>query len=69
MITTEKIARISALTALARERELTEAEREERFALRQDYIAGFRQSLEGQLENVYLQNEDGTEEKLRKKGE
>ena len=41
----EKIERISELTRLSRERELTHEELVEREALRREYLDGFRQSL------------------------
>ena len=43
-----KIDRINELGRLSRERELTEAEREEQAALRQEYLAEVRRALHGE---------------------
>ena len=59
-MTEERIARISELTRLSRERELTDEEKVERAELRQEYLAAIRQSLEGQLDNTYIVSKDGT---------
>lgn len=53
-ITQEKINRINALAHLAKERALTEEERREQAALRQEYVAAVRASLRGQLDNTYV---------------
>jgi len=66
-MTDEKIARINALAALAKSRPLTDQELAEQKALREQYIQGFRNSLEGQLDNVYFVDEDGNQEKLKKR--
>ncbi len=42
-----KIDRINELARLAKERELTEAERQEQAELRQEYLAEFRRGLRG----------------------
>ena len=46
----KKIDRINELGRLAKERELTAAECEERRALREEYIKFFRESLRGEME-------------------
>ena len=46
---------------------LTEAELEERDALRKEYVAAFRESLRSQLENTYIQTPDGRRTKLQRK--
>ena len=69
MITDREIARINELSRLARERALTAEEQAERARLRQRYLEGFRQSLEGQLAHTSIQYPDGRVEKLKKKGE
>lgn len=46
----EKIDRISELTRISRERELTEDEKVEREALRREYIEAMKSSLRAQLE-------------------
>ena len=45
-----KIERINELARLAKERELTEEEKTEQQALRQEYLAEFRRSLRGDEE-------------------
>ena len=66
---TDRLKRLNELAELAKQRELTEEERVERARLRQEYLAAFRANLELQLENTYVQDPDGTQHKLRKKGE
>ena len=63
----EKIERISELTRLSRERELTHEELVEREALRREYLGGFRQSMQAVLESVRLKRPDGSLEPLQKK--
>lgn len=63
----EKVERISELTRLSRERELTHEELVEREALRREYLDGFRQNARAVLENVRLKRPDGTLEPLKKK--
>lgn len=63
----EKIDRISELTRISRQRELTPQEQAERKALREEYIAAIRMSLEGHLDNTYLMDDEGNEVKLKKK--
>ncbi len=43
-----KIDRINELARLAKERELTEDEKAEQKALREEYLADFRRSLRGE---------------------
>ena len=63
----EKIQRINELKRISLERELTDAEKEEQAALRQEYIAGFRANMQQILEGVRVQEEDGTVHPLQKK--
>ena len=49
-----KMARISELTKISRERELTPEETEERAALRQEYLAEIKLSLKSQLDNIEI---------------
>ena len=65
----KKIDRINELSRLARERELTEEEQQERAALRAEYIADFRRATIYVLENTYIMTPDGKKHKLPKKGE
>ena len=59
------IKRINELARLAKERELTPEELEERDRLRKEYIADFRASFSAQLDNTVVRRPDGTEESLR----
>lgn len=44
-----KIERINELAKISKQRELTEAEKEEQKALREEYIKWFRQQLRGEV--------------------
>ena len=59
--------RISELTRIARERDLTPEEQAERKALREEYIADWRRSTIDVLENTYIDHGDGRITKLPKK--
>ncbi len=63
----EKMERISELTRLSRERELTPNELTERAALRAEYIQDWRKSTINVLENTYIVDEKGNKRKLSKK--
>ena len=63
----EKMDRISELTRLSRERELTEDEKTERAALRAEYLKDWRESTINVLENTYIVGEKGNKRKLGKK--
>lgn len=54
------IARINELAHKAKAEGLTEAEKEERTKLRSEYIAAIRMNLRCQLDNIDIQQEDGT---------
>ena len=62
-----KMDRISELTALSRQRELTEEEKAERKALREEYLADWRRGTIDVLENTYVIDEKGNKRKLEKK--
>ena len=67
-MTNEKIARINALAKKSRTAQgLTEAEKAEQQALRQEYLTSVRQSLRTQLEHTSVQEPDGTVHKLTPK--
>lgn len=72
MITDEKIARINELARKAKAEGLTTAETKERDALRREYIEAVRANLRGQLNNINIQETDGSitnlGEKYGKKG-
>lgn len=59
------IDRINALSRLARERELTPEESEERAELRMKYLNAFRSQFKAQLDNTYVEYPDGTTKTLR----
>lgn len=63
----EKKDRISELTRISWERELTAEEQAERQALREEYLQSWRESVIGTLDNTYLVDEDGNKRKLPKK--
>ena len=58
------IQRINELARIAKERELTPEELEERARLREEYIIEFRRSFAAQLDNTVIRRPDGTEEKV-----
>ena len=59
-MTDEKIKRINELYHKSKSTGLTEAEKEEQAELRKQFIADFRGNLKAQLDNIDIQNEDGT---------
>ena len=63
----KKIDRINQLAKLSRERELTEGEKAEQAALREEYVSVMRKSLERQLDSTYIKEPDGTVHRLPKK--
>lgn len=69
MITDAQIERINALARKSRTEGLTEEEKAEQATLRRAYIDAVKASLESHLENTYFKEADGSETKLKKKGE
>ena len=63
-----KLERINELARLAKERELTAEELQERDVLRKEYIAEWRQGAIAVLENTWIQTPDGKKHKLQRKG-
>ncbi len=63
----KKIDRINELARLAKERELTAEEQEERAVLRREYIDSFKRSLVSQLETTYIVDEKGNKKKVERK--
>lgn len=59
------IDRINALSKIARERELTEEEKQERQQRREAYLKAFRAQMRGQLEQTVVQYPDGSKVSLR----
>lgn len=66
-MTQERIDRISELTRISRERELTENEKMERQELREEFIKSMKASLVSNLESTYIVDEKGNKKKLNKK--
>jgi len=62
----EKIKRINELYHLSKERTLTKEEALEQKSLRQDYINSIKKGLKAQLENIEIQELDGSITKVRK---
>ncbi|MGN1332799.1 MAG: DUF896 domain-containing protein [Lachnospiraceae bacterium] len=56
----EKIKRINALYHKSQAEGLTEEEKKEQQLLRSEYIGSVRANLRGQLNNINIQNEDGS---------
>lgn len=65
----KKIDRINELARKKKTVGLTEEELAEQQVLRKEYIEAYRQSLVGQLENLYIVEPDGTKHKVGKKNE
>ena len=63
----KKIQRINELYHKSQDIGLTEEEKEEQEKLRKEYIESIRRNLRGQLNNINIQNEDGTIENLGEK--
>ena len=66
-MTNEKIARINELARKSKTTGLTEAEKAEQQALRQEYVADVKASLRAQLNNTSIQEPDGTITRLGKR--
>lgn len=64
---TEKIERINVLYHKSKAEGLTEEEKEEQQLLRRAYIDSVKNNLRGQLNNINIQNEDGSIENLGEK--
>ena len=59
-ISEKKIARINELYRRSKEEGLTEAEQKEQAELRREYIEAVRMNLRGQLNNINIQETDGS---------
>ena len=66
-MTNEKIARINELARKSKPTGLTEAEKAEQQALRQEYVADVKASLRAMLNYTSIQEPDGTIHKIGKK--
>lgn len=66
MVTQAQIDRINALARKSKTPEgLTEAEKAEQAALRQEYVASVRASLRGQLDHTYVVDAQGNKVPVR----
>lgn len=63
--TDKLIARINELSQLSRERELTPDEVEERTSLRAKYLLNFRKNFRDQLDNTFVQDDEGNKVPLK----
>ena len=63
----KKIERINELARKKKASGLTEAEQQEQAALRKEYLDGYRENLKAMLDNIVVQEKDGTRHPLRKK--
>ncbi len=61
------LKRINELAKKSREEGLSDEEKSEQAALRQEYIKKFRQGMENTLSNVYIMDENGNKRKVEKK--
>ncbi|KAB3532871.1 DUF896 domain-containing protein [Alkaliphilus pronyensis] len=52
MVTKEKLARINYLAKVSKSRELTDEEKSEQKALRDEYIKAFRKTFKKQLDSI-----------------
>lgn len=68
-MTDEKIARINALYHKSKDTGLTEEEKEEQQALRQEYLEAVRSNMRQTLSNVRVKNPDGSITPLQKKAD
>ncbi len=72
MMNDEKIARINELYHKSKAEGLTDAEKKEQEILRKEFINAMKMNVRSQLNNISIQNEDGTitnlGEKFGKKG-
>ena len=66
-MTQEKIARINELAHKSKTTGLTDAEKAEQQALRQEYLADVKASLRAQLANTSIQEPDGTIHKVTRR--
>ncbi|MBC8529632.1 DUF896 domain-containing protein [Christensenellaceae bacterium NSJ-44] len=65
----EKINRINALAHKSRTQGLSEAEKQEQLALRAEYLQALRKNVSAMLDNVIIEEEDGTRHRPAKRKE
>ena len=61
-----KLDRINFLAKKSKTEGLTESEKNEQSILRKEFLAEYRASFGGILENTYIKRPDGSKEKLKK---
>ena len=64
-----KVARINELARKKKTGTLTPEEAAEQAALRQEYLAEYRENMKAMLDNIVVQEADGSRHPLRKRGE
>lgn len=62
----QKVERINELARKSKTEELTEQEKQEQAALRQEYINEIRASFGAMLDNTVIQYPDGSKKSLKK---
>lgn len=67
MMTEKEIERINELARKSKTQGLSEEEKVEQKNLRVKYINSFKESLEGQLNNIVIVEPDGSKHKVQKK--
>ena len=68
-MTKEQVARINELARKKKTVGLTDSEVQEQAELRAQYLKDFREGFRQQLDNTYIQYQDGTKVKLQQKKE
>ena len=68
-MTNEKIARINELAKKCKTTGLTDAEKAEQQALRQEYVADVKASLRAQLDHTSIKEPDGTIHKVTRRAD
>ena len=63
----KKIERINELARKKKAEGLTDEETREQAALHEEYLAGYRDNLRAMLDNIIVQETDGTLHPLRKR--
>ena len=66
-MTQEKINRINELARKSKAEGLTTAEKDEQAILRREFIDNIKAGLKAQLDNIDIENEDGSIENLGEK--
>jgi uncharacterized protein YnzC (UPF0291/DUF896 family) len=65
----KKIERINELARKKKNGGLTQEETAEQAALREEYLAGYRENLRTMLDSIVVQEKDGSRHPLRKKSD